>query len=141
MSQIINWLRKPSTDFAYLILDFGTGYENMEEEWPSNPEKLEDWLDTYATGEPHLVPLTKEVTIPELKEVVKKRFEVDSSQHGPYQWKSIRPGVDVLTDDDDDGRAVIFHTTKNTPFAPNMGNISANLGSTYGDAYRSLQKK
>lgn len=138
MSQIINWLRQSTTDFAYIVLDFGTGFEYLKEEWPTNPNKLDEWLDNYATGTRNLVPLTKEVTIPKLKEVIKKRFEVDSSQHGPYQWKSISSEVDVLTDDDDDGRAIIFHSTNNTPFAPNMENTCANLGSTYLDAYNNF---
>lgn len=146
MSQIINWLREPSTDFAYIILDFGTEFQVLEKEYPKNIDDFEGYVNNYATGTPHLVPLNKKVTLEKLKEVIQKRYLTDSSEYAPYVWKPLGGlKIDVLVDKDGDGRAMVFQDVRDTPFAPgvseDMENTCANLGSTYVEAYHSLQKK
>lgn len=142
MSQIINWLRKSSVDFAYMILDFGTDFDVLEQEYPKNIDDLKEYVNNYATGTPHLVALDEKVTLEELKEVIQKRYLTDSGQYAPYVWKPLGDlKIDVLVDSDNDGRAMVFQNIKDTPFAPNMENTCKNLGSEYLDAYRSLQKK
>ena len=123
MSQIINWLRKSTDDFAYMILDFGTDFEVLEQEYPKNIDDLKEYVNNYATGTPHLVALDEKVTLEELKEVIQKRYLTDSGQYAPYVWKPLGDlKIDVLVDSDNDGRAMVFQNIKDTPFAPNMEN-------------------
>ena len=139
MSQIINWLRKSSADFAYAVLDFGTSISQLEEEYPASKtrEELEKYLNTYASGSRHAVALTKNVTLEELKEVIQKRYEVESSDYGPYEWQPLKDKVDVLVDRDNDGRALLFHQW----FLPTMESVCETFGNDYVRAYSSIQKK
>ena len=143
MSQIINWLRKSSSvDFVYIILDFGTDFEVLEEEYPEDIDDLKGYVNNYATGTHHLVALNEKVTLEELKEVIHKRYLTDSGQYAPYVWKPLGGlKIDVLVDSDNDGRAMVFQNVKDTPFAHDMENTCKNLGGDYLDAYHSLQKK
>lgn len=152
MGQIINWLRRPE-EFAFLVLDFGTNFDQLQDEFPPElkTNTLKKYLDVFTSQNQHFVLLGGNVTVKSLKELLKTRFDKFSEAHIPYIWKSIsfdssedkRPTIDVLVDDDDDGRAMIFHSIKNTSLDPygDLKLVANFLGEQYASAYSFLGKK
>jgi len=156
MGQIINWLRR-SEDFAFLVLDFGTPFDDLEQDFPTDLtiDSLKNYINdvTVSAGleYQHFVLLGGGITVDSLKELIQLRFEKFSENHKPYIWKRVsfysdegkKPIVDVLVDVDDDGRAMIFHNLKNTSLDPygNLELVASFLGDPYSEAYPFLGNK